>query len=32
VELGCFLTYGDTIELDVERIGVLNNKVERQGA
>ena len=30
VELGWFLEHGDTIELDVEKIGVLKNKVERQ--
>jgi 2-keto-4-pentenoate hydratase/2-oxohepta-3-ene-1,7-dioic acid hydratase in catechol pathway len=32
VELGWFLEHGDTIELDVEKIGVLKNKVERQDA
>jgi 2-keto-4-pentenoate hydratase/2-oxohepta-3-ene-1,7-dioic acid hydratase in catechol pathway len=32
VELGWFLEHGDTIELDVEKIGVLKNKVERQAA
>ncbi len=32
VELGWFLEHGDTIELDVEKIGVLKNKVERQNA
>ncbi len=30
LELGRFLEHGDIIELDVERIGVLRNKVERQ--
>jgi 2-keto-4-pentenoate hydratase/2-oxohepta-3-ene-1,7-dioic acid hydratase in catechol pathway len=32
LELGWFLEHGDTIELDVEKIGVLKNKVERQDA
>ena len=32
VELGWFLEHGDTIELDVEKIGILKNKVERQDA
>jgi len=32
VELGWFLEHGDTIELEVEKIGVLKNKVERQDA
>jgi 2-keto-4-pentenoate hydratase/2-oxohepta-3-ene-1,7-dioic acid hydratase in catechol pathway len=32
VELGWFLEHGDTIELDVEKIGVLKNKVECQAA
>jgi len=32
VELGWSLEHGDTIELDVEKIGVLKNKVERQDA
>jgi 2-keto-4-pentenoate hydratase/2-oxohepta-3-ene-1,7-dioic acid hydratase in catechol pathway len=32
VELGWFLEHGDTIELDVEKIGVLKNRVERQDA
>jgi 2-keto-4-pentenoate hydratase/2-oxohepta-3-ene-1,7-dioic acid hydratase in catechol pathway len=32
VELGWFLEHGDTIELGVEKIGVLKNKVERQAA
>jgi 2-keto-4-pentenoate hydratase/2-oxohepta-3-ene-1,7-dioic acid hydratase in catechol pathway len=31
-KLGGFLEHGDTIELDVEKIGVLKNKVERQAA
>ncbi len=31
-KLGWFLEHGDTIELDVEKIGVLKNKVERQDA
>jgi len=30
LELGWYLEHGDTIELDVEKIGVLKNKVERQ--
>ncbi len=30
LELGRFLEHGDVIELDVENIGVLSNKVERQ--
>ena len=30
LETGRFLEHGDTIELEVERIGVLRNKVERQ--
>lgn len=30
IELGRFLEHGDTIELDVEKIGVLKNTVERQ--
>jgi 2-keto-4-pentenoate hydratase/2-oxohepta-3-ene-1,7-dioic acid hydratase in catechol pathway len=28
--LGLYLEHGDTIELEVEKIGVLRNKVERQ--
>ncbi len=32
VELGWFLEHGDTIELEVEKIGVLKNRVERQDA
>ena len=32
LELGWFLEHGDTIELDVEKIGILKNKVERQDA
>src|SRR6266478_6245162 len=32
VELGWFLEHGDTIEFDVEKIGVLKNRVERQDA
>ena len=32
LELGWDLEHGDTIELDVEKIGVLKNKVERQDA
>lgn len=32
VELGWFLEHGDDIELEVEKIGVLKNKVERQDA
>jgi 2-keto-4-pentenoate hydratase/2-oxohepta-3-ene-1,7-dioic acid hydratase in catechol pathway len=30
LEIGHYLEHGDTIELEVERIGVLRNKVERQ--
>jgi 2-keto-4-pentenoate hydratase/2-oxohepta-3-ene-1,7-dioic acid hydratase in catechol pathway len=30
LELGWYLEHGDTIKLDVEKIGVLRNKVERQ--
>lgn len=30
LELGWYLEHGDTIELEVEKIGVLKNKVERQ--
>jgi 2-keto-4-pentenoate hydratase/2-oxohepta-3-ene-1,7-dioic acid hydratase in catechol pathway len=32
VELGWFLEHGDAIELEVEKIGVLKNRVERQDA
>lgn len=32
LELGWFLEHGDTIELEVEKIGVLRNRVERQDA
>ena len=32
LELGWYLEHGDTIELEVEEIGVLTNKVERQDA
>ena len=32
LELGWFLDHGDTIELEVEKIGVLRNRVERQDA
>lgn len=32
LELGWFLEHGDAIELEVEKIGVLKNKVERQDA
>jgi 2-keto-4-pentenoate hydratase/2-oxohepta-3-ene-1,7-dioic acid hydratase in catechol pathway len=30
LELGWFLEHGDTVELEVEKIGVLKNRVERQ--
>ncbi|MEW6644190.1 MAG: fumarylacetoacetate hydrolase family protein [Pseudomonadota bacterium] len=30
LELGLFLEHGDTIELEIEKIGILKNKVERQ--
>jgi 2-keto-4-pentenoate hydratase/2-oxohepta-3-ene-1,7-dioic acid hydratase in catechol pathway len=30
LELGRYLEHGDTIELEVEKIGILTNKVERQ--
>jgi 2-keto-4-pentenoate hydratase/2-oxohepta-3-ene-1,7-dioic acid hydratase in catechol pathway len=30
LEIGRFLEHGDTIELEVEKIGILKNKVERQ--
>jgi 2-keto-4-pentenoate hydratase/2-oxohepta-3-ene-1,7-dioic acid hydratase in catechol pathway len=32
LELGWYLEHGDTIELEVEKIGVLRNRVERQDA
>ena len=32
LELGWYLDHGDTIELEVEKIGILKNKVERQDA
>ena len=32
LELGWFLEHGDTIELEVEKIGILKNRVERQDA
>ena len=32
LELGWYLEHGDTIELEVEKIGVLKNRVERQTA
>jgi 2-keto-4-pentenoate hydratase/2-oxohepta-3-ene-1,7-dioic acid hydratase in catechol pathway len=32
LELGWYLEHGDSIELEVEKIGVLKNKVERQDA
>jgi len=32
LELGWYLEHGDVIELEVEKIGVLRNKVERQDA
>jgi 2-keto-4-pentenoate hydratase/2-oxohepta-3-ene-1,7-dioic acid hydratase in catechol pathway len=32
LELGWYLEHGDTIELEVEKIGILRNKVERQNA
>jgi 2-keto-4-pentenoate hydratase/2-oxohepta-3-ene-1,7-dioic acid hydratase in catechol pathway len=32
LEIGWYLEHGDTIELDVEKIGILKNKVERQDA
>ena len=31
-ELGCYLEDGDIVELEIEKIGVLKNKVERQKA
>lgn len=30
VEIGWFLEHGDTVELEVEKIGILKNRVERQ--
>jgi 2-keto-4-pentenoate hydratase/2-oxohepta-3-ene-1,7-dioic acid hydratase in catechol pathway len=32
LEIGWYLEHGDTIELEVERIGILKNRVERQDA
>jgi 2-keto-4-pentenoate hydratase/2-oxohepta-3-ene-1,7-dioic acid hydratase in catechol pathway len=32
LELGWYLEHGDEIELEVEKIGILKNKVERQDA
>ena len=32
LELGWYLEHGDTVELEVEKIGILRNKVERQDA
>jgi 2-keto-4-pentenoate hydratase/2-oxohepta-3-ene-1,7-dioic acid hydratase in catechol pathway len=32
LELGWYLEHGDTIELEVENIGILKNRVERQEA
>src|SRR6201995_4808366 len=32
LELGWFLEHGDTVELEVEKIGILKNRVERQDA
>jgi 2-keto-4-pentenoate hydratase/2-oxohepta-3-ene-1,7-dioic acid hydratase in catechol pathway len=32
LELGRYLEHGDTIELEIEKIGILRNKVERQAA
>jgi 2-keto-4-pentenoate hydratase/2-oxohepta-3-ene-1,7-dioic acid hydratase in catechol pathway len=32
LELGWFLEHGDAVELEVEKIGVLKNRVERQDA
>jgi 2-keto-4-pentenoate hydratase/2-oxohepta-3-ene-1,7-dioic acid hydratase in catechol pathway len=32
LELGWYLEHGDTVELEVEKIGVLKNRVERQDA
>lgn len=32
LELGQYLEHGDTVELEVEKIGILKNKVERQDA
>ncbi|WP_369334372.1 fumarylacetoacetate hydrolase family protein [Stenotrophomonas maltophilia] len=30
LELGLFLEHGDTVELEIEKIGILKNRVERQ--
>ena len=32
LELGWYLEHGDVVELEVENIGVLRNRVERQDA
>ncbi|QCI67749.1 fumarylacetoacetate hydrolase family protein [Phreatobacter stygius] len=32
LELGWFLEHGDTVELEIEKIGILKNRVERQAA
>lgn len=32
LELGIFLEHGDSIELEIEKIGILKNRVERQNA
>jgi 2-keto-4-pentenoate hydratase/2-oxohepta-3-ene-1,7-dioic acid hydratase in catechol pathway len=32
LEIGWFLEHGDSIELEVEKIGLLKNRVERQDA
>ncbi len=32
LELGWYLEHGDTVELEVEKIGILKNRVERQDA
>jgi 2-keto-4-pentenoate hydratase/2-oxohepta-3-ene-1,7-dioic acid hydratase in catechol pathway len=32
LEIGWYLEHGDTIELEVEKIRILKNKVERQEA
>jgi len=32
LEIGWYLEHGDTIELDVQKIGILKNRVERQDA
>ena len=31
LEIGRYLEHDDTIELEIEKIGILRNKVERQG-